>query len=377
MRCWTSWIGRARGASVALGDEHDERRRRHRDQPELGVDEDHRDAGEQQRQHRLQDEHEAVAEEEAHRLQVDGRARHQLAGLLVVEEAELEALQMGVDALAQVVFDRQRDAPGDHPPHVREHPAHEHDRDDHDREHEQRVAVVRAQRELVVASVAVAVLDRFDGRAGEVRDQHGHDHRQAGQHPRDGQPALVGPQEAEQAVEGVHSCLVNDYRRRWPAGVGGRAAIAGHLSLADDRAADPGAGSRRAARACATRARTSRRCATRAARVFSLCKRSRVDPAYPRYPRVPVLELPGLRAQGVLISYEAGTAGRVVAVRELTRRTYQTRRLNPLPPRRGVGLGRRALRRRRSRGCARARRRTPSRRARRRRRSQDAREGLR
>jgi hypothetical protein len=27
--------------------------------------------------------------------------------------------------------------------------------------------------------------------------------------------------------------------------------------------------------------------------VFSLCRRSRVDPAYPRYPRVPVLSCPG------------------------------------------------------------------------------------
>jgi len=27
--------------------------------------------------------------------------------------------------------------------------------------------------------------------------------------------------------------------------------------------------------------------------VFSLCKRSREDPAYPRYPRVPVLRCPG------------------------------------------------------------------------------------
>jgi hypothetical protein len=26
---------------------------------------------------------------------------------------------------------------------------------------------------------------------------------------------------------------------------------------------------------------------------FSLCRRSREDPAYPRYPRVPVLECPG------------------------------------------------------------------------------------
>jgi hypothetical protein len=27
--------------------------------------------------------------------------------------------------------------------------------------------------------------------------------------------------------------------------------------------------------------------------VFSLCRRSRTDPAYPRYPRVPVLACPG------------------------------------------------------------------------------------
>jgi len=30
--------------------------------------------------------------------------------------------------------------------------------------------------------------------------------------------------------------------------------------------------------------------------VFSLCKRSREDPAYPRYPRIPVLSCPGYEA---------------------------------------------------------------------------------
>ena len=136
---------RARAAPVALGDQHDERHRRHRDQAELRVDHDHRDAGEHDRQRRLQDEHEAVAEEEAHGLQVDGRTRHQLAGLLAVEEAELESLQVPVEPLAQVVLDAERDAPGDHPPHVRERPAHEHGDDDHEREHDERVAVVRAR----------------------------------------------------------------------------------------------------------------------------------------------------------------------------------------------------------------------------------------
>ncbi|HSZ13438.1 MAG TPA: hypothetical protein VK790_05330 [Solirubrobacteraceae bacterium] len=31
---------------------------------------------------------------------------------------------------------------------------------------------------------------------------------------------------------------------------------------------------------------------------FSLCRRSREDPAYPRYPRVPVLECPGYTPSG-------------------------------------------------------------------------------
>jgi hypothetical protein len=30
---------------------------------------------------------------------------------------------------------------------------------------------------------------------------------------------------------------------------------------------------------------------------FSLCRRSRVDPAYPRYPRLPVLECPGYEGE--------------------------------------------------------------------------------
>jgi hypothetical protein len=33
--------------------------------------------------------------------------------------------------------------------------------------------------------------------------------------------------------------------------------------------------------------------------VFSLCMRSRVDPAYPRYPRVPVLECRGYEGREV------------------------------------------------------------------------------
>ena len=188
--------GRACAAPVALGDDHHERHGRHRDQAEAGVDDDHRDAREHEREDRLQDEHEPVAEEEAHRLQVDGRARHQLSRLLAVEEAQLQALEVAVEQVAQVEFDRERDPPGDHPAHVRERPAREHRADDHEREHQQRVAVVRALGELVVFGVCAAFLDRFDGEAREVGHQHRHHHREAREQPGGGQPPLVGAQKS-------------------------------------------------------------------------------------------------------------------------------------------------------------------------------------
>jgi len=75
---------------------------------------------------------------------------------------------MAVDQLAQVVLDAQRDAPCDHPPRIGERPAHEHRADDYEREHEQRVAVMCALRELMVAGVVAATSDRFDCEAREV-----------------------------------------------------------------------------------------------------------------------------------------------------------------------------------------------------------------
>ncbi len=65
---------RARAAAVAVGDQHHERHRRERDQAEARFGHDHHDPREHDRQDRLQDEHEPVAEEEPHGLQVDGRA---------------------------------------------------------------------------------------------------------------------------------------------------------------------------------------------------------------------------------------------------------------------------------------------------------------
>ena len=62
--------------------------------PSVGVEVDHDRPGEEDREGRLDHEDQAVAEEEAHDLEVDGRARHQLTGLLIVEEADLEVLKV-------------------------------------------------------------------------------------------------------------------------------------------------------------------------------------------------------------------------------------------------------------------------------------------
>ena len=64
----------------------------------------------------LEEEDEPVAEEEANALEVDGRARHQLAGLMTVVEAEREPHQVRVEALAHVHLDGQRLLSRDQPP---------------------------------------------------------------------------------------------------------------------------------------------------------------------------------------------------------------------------------------------------------------------
>ena len=62
------------------------------------------------REHVLEEEDQAVAEEEADGLEVDRRARHQLAGLVPVVEAERQAQEVRVQRVAQVELDRR--APG-------------------------------------------------------------------------------------------------------------------------------------------------------------------------------------------------------------------------------------------------------------------------
>ena len=116
---------RMRDVAVAVGDRDEERHHREHDERELPLEEEeddgHRDDGEGV----LEEEDQAVAEEEADALQVDRRARHQLAGLVAVVEAEGEAHEVRVEALAQVHLDVERLLAGDEPA-----AAHEHRRDE-------------------------------------------------------------------------------------------------------------------------------------------------------------------------------------------------------------------------------------------------------
>ncbi len=106
---------RVRDVAVAVRDHDEERRHREHDERELPLEEEeddgHRDDGEDV----LEEEDQAVAEEEAHALQVDRRARHQLAGLVAVVEAEGEAHEVRVEALAHVHLDVERLLAGDEP----------------------------------------------------------------------------------------------------------------------------------------------------------------------------------------------------------------------------------------------------------------------
>ncbi len=179
-----------RAAPVAVRDPDDERDGAQRDERERRVDDDHRDRGEDDRQRGLGDDHEAVAEEEAHGLQVDGRARHELAGLLAVEEAELEREQVAVDLVAQVVLDAERDLARDEAAHDGEAEAHEPGDGDEARE------------ELQPAGVLL--VEGVDRGAGQRGDRDGGAHRQCGQDPGQPDAAPVGAQERQQADERGH-----------------------------------------------------------------------------------------------------------------------------------------------------------------------------
>ena len=125
-------------AAVAVGGSAIDRRDRERDERELPAVDEEDGRHDDDRHDVLREEDQAVAEEEAHRLQVDRRARHELARLAAVVEAERQSEEVRVELVAHVVLDGERLLPGDHAPPVHERTAHETEPDDRgDLEHEQ------------------------------------------------------------------------------------------------------------------------------------------------------------------------------------------------------------------------------------------------
>ena len=119
-----------RDAAVAEGGERDQRRDRQCDERQLPAVEEKDGADDDDRQDVLGEEDEPVAEEEAHRLQVDRRARHELAGLAAVVEAERQPEEVRVELVAEVVLDAQCLPAGKDPPPVHEATADETEPDD-------------------------------------------------------------------------------------------------------------------------------------------------------------------------------------------------------------------------------------------------------
>ena len=80
---------------------------------QLPLDEEEDDRDRDDDQDVLEEEDQAVAEEEADALEVDRRARHQLAGLVAVVEAEREPHEARVERGAHVHLDAERLPAGD------------------------------------------------------------------------------------------------------------------------------------------------------------------------------------------------------------------------------------------------------------------------
>ena len=123
---------RVRDVAVAIGERDEDRRDREHDQREPPLEEEEDDRHRHDGEHVLEEEDQPVAEEEADALQVDGRARHQLAGLVAVVEAEGEPHEVRVEAAAHVHLDVERLAAGDQAPAGHERGAHDAEADDRD-----------------------------------------------------------------------------------------------------------------------------------------------------------------------------------------------------------------------------------------------------
>ncbi len=112
---------RVRHVAVAVGEHDDERRDRERHEREPPLEPQHHRGDADDREDVLEEEDEAVAEEEAHGLEVDRRARHELPGLVAVVVAEGQPQEVRVEAVAQVELDAERLSAGDEPAADHEH----------------------------------------------------------------------------------------------------------------------------------------------------------------------------------------------------------------------------------------------------------------
>ena len=115
--------------AVAVGQGDQYRCDRERDQRQLPLEEEQHPGDEDDGEDVLEEEDQAVAQEEAHALEVDGGARHQLAGLMAVVEPEREPDEVGVETLAQVHLDSECLSARDHPPAEHQHCTNDPQRD--------------------------------------------------------------------------------------------------------------------------------------------------------------------------------------------------------------------------------------------------------
>ena len=150
------------------------------DQRELPLVEEENGRHTDDRDHVLGEEDEPVAEEEPDRLEIDGRARHELSGLVAVIEAEREAEELRVERVAHVPLDRQCLLARDEAP--AEHQQRPDEPDEEDRADQER---------QLVAVLAAAQL--VDHPPGEDEHRDGCGLRQYREERREGERDAVGP----------------------------------------------------------------------------------------------------------------------------------------------------------------------------------------
>ena len=266
-----------RDVRVVVGDRDEDRRERERDQRELPRDEEDEDRDADHREDVLEEEDQPVAEEEAHGLDVDRRARHQLARLVPVEVAERQPHELRVERRFSGRSRRRapgcrRSAGGPSVAAALTSPIDEHGRDQ--------------PRQLGL----VAVVDRVDDEPVSARERERSELADDGEHDRErrasacsrGGTRAGGRRSCGSAVSVPRASLVPDYAPGWrrrssartsAAASATRARFSGRLSqlLAPDGcgsgiATAPSSSSMRVPTALRDALQAEQRCAPRARR---------------------------------------------------------------------------------------------------------------